>query len=111
MLSRTHFERLHEIELAAIAAVGEIRREALKEQITESIETVVHGHHHDVAAPAEIDAVIERARAGAVRIGAAVNVNITGRLPPSRSAGVQTFRNRQSSDVFASVLACGEPGP
>ena len=49
-------------------------REPAEIKIAEGIQAVVDGHDHDVAAPAELRAVVEGARAGAGIEGAAVDV-------------------------------------
>src|SRR5262249_46403233 len=68
-------QRLHQVELAAIAAVGKVLVEPLEKQIAESIETMVHRHHHHIAPPAQVHAVIEWTRTRAVRIGAAMDID------------------------------------
>jgi hypothetical protein len=65
-----------QVEIADIAAVGQVRPAQVGQvAVAEHVEPVVDGHHHHVAAPGQVDPVIERVRARAVGVGAAVHID------------------------------------
>src|SRR5690606_8464343 len=68
-------EREHEVELAHVAGVREPgSAEALQVQVAERIQAMVDGDDDDVLRGRQPPPVVQRAGAGAVRVGAAVDV-------------------------------------
>ena len=64
-------QREHQVEHSRVAGIGKCRQI----QIAEQAQPMIERHHDHVAAPAQVGAVVQRARSRAARISAAVDVD------------------------------------
>ena len=82
-------------------------------QEAQGTQAVVQGDDHDIAGGGEVGAVVDGQRARAVDEGAAMEEDHDRQAlaPCTAACGVQTFRNRQSSESPVAVPSCGQIAP